>query len=289
MYYTNYRLSSLFVLQFLIAKIAIITHEMQQAPMMLNATISKGEKVPEIESLTTEVGRLSTSVDSWNTAIIVMMIVAALAATGLVLTQYIAFRKAKTLNDVQTRLARLKESQVERNLKDEELKIEELRSQSASLLRQLMAQGPRSYLLYGEARDKFIGALSPFPTQKVEIRYCDTSFNQFPLDKDVIDVIGLLTGIFRAAKWSAFPMVRENCGGSGISVAIDPKASASTKKASDALLSALLALPLAVVGNQVFVTESPRNLPQPIMFDAGKQVILPPLRDTIVVTVLPHP
>jgi hypothetical protein len=54
------------------------------------ASISRGENVDELHSLNSQVERLSATVDFWNSAIIVMMIIAALAATGLLITQYIA-------------------------------------------------------------------------------------------------------------------------------------------------------------------------------------------------------
>jgi hypothetical protein len=247
------------------------------------------EPMSDIQSLTLRVQDLTRSVDWWNNAMLWTLIFVAIAAVAVAITTLKVITKTKELSSAQARLDKEKEGKLETELTDKGLKIEELKSETASLLKQLMAQGPRSYLLYGEARDKFVEALSPFPRQSVEIRYCDTAFNQISSVGDVFAVMALLDGIFTKAERLVMPGVRENCGGSGISVAVDPKASTRTKKASEALVSTLLAVPLAVVGNKVFVTESPRNLPQPRVFLEGRETTLPPLRDTIVLTVLAHP
>ncbi len=76
-----------------------------------------------IQSLTSQIDRLSHSVNWWNSAIIVMMVVAALAATGLVVTQYVAVRKAQQLSTAQSQLDTAKDSQLKINLKDKELRI----------------------------------------------------------------------------------------------------------------------------------------------------------------------
>jgi hypothetical protein len=94
-----------------------------QKRMTIEADNSRGERVDKIQSLTQQIHRLSHSADSWNGAIIVMMIVAALAATGLVITQYIAVRKAQRLSALQGQLDVAKDVQLRINLhtKDEEI------------------------------------------------------------------------------------------------------------------------------------------------------------------------
>ena len=62
--------------------------------------------MPDIKALNSEISRLSGAVDWWNSAIIVMMIVAAVAASGLVATQFIAFARAKALTEAQSQLER---------------------------------------------------------------------------------------------------------------------------------------------------------------------------------------
>ncbi len=98
--------------------------------MIPNAISSNVENLPPPESFTAEIERLqgrvitlSGTVDWWNTAIVVMMVIAAVAATGLVLTQYIAFRRAKDLNDIQFKLDRAKDGQLAIDLKNKDIEI----------------------------------------------------------------------------------------------------------------------------------------------------------------------
>lgn len=70
---------------------------------------SNGEKVLDVPALTAEVSRLTGAVGWWNTAILVMMVVAAMAATGLVVTQYIAFKRAEALATATGQLSNLKQ------------------------------------------------------------------------------------------------------------------------------------------------------------------------------------
>jgi uncharacterized iron-regulated membrane protein len=86
-------------------------------------TNSKGGDVTEINSLTDTVARLAASVAWWNTALIVMMVVAALAATGLVVSQYVAFKKAEKLVEAQDQLSAAKDAQLARELKEKDEQI----------------------------------------------------------------------------------------------------------------------------------------------------------------------
>lgn len=74
---------------------------------MPRQTPSNGENMPTISSLTDDINRLSESISRWNTAIIVLMVLAALAATGLVIAQRIAFKKADRLADLTEQRAKL--------------------------------------------------------------------------------------------------------------------------------------------------------------------------------------
>jgi hypothetical protein len=74
---------------------------------MPRQTNSNGDNMPTISSLTDEINRLSESISRWNTAIIVLMVLAALAATGLVIAQRIAFKKADRLADLTEQRAKL--------------------------------------------------------------------------------------------------------------------------------------------------------------------------------------
>src|SRR5664279_6625740 len=119
---------------------------------------------------------------------------------------------------------------------------------AAALLKQLIEQGPRSHLLYGERRERLIAQLKPFSGQKAEIRFCNSSFNLYSVDNDTTSVAMLLKYILEQANWSVNPLVIDNCSGTGLSVSIHTIAPTSAHQAADALLSALLSLPLTVVG-----------------------------------------
>jgi hypothetical protein len=58
--------------------------------------------MPDIPTLTAEVDRLTGAVGWWNAAILVMMVVAAVAATGLVATQYLAFKSVEVRYGLRT-------------------------------------------------------------------------------------------------------------------------------------------------------------------------------------------
>lgn len=70
---------------------------------------ANGENMPDVTSLTAEIDRLTNAVGFWNTAILVMLVFTAAAATGLVLVQRIAFKRADSLATVTERLSQLKE------------------------------------------------------------------------------------------------------------------------------------------------------------------------------------
>lgn len=95
--------------------------------MMTEAANSRGESVDDIQALNAEVSRLNGAVDWWNSAIIVMMVVAAVAATGLLVTQYIAFKKAGQLNTAQARLDGAKEAVLTADSKEKDSQIASLR------------------------------------------------------------------------------------------------------------------------------------------------------------------
>ena len=86
-------------------------------------TNSKGENVTELNSIADTVARLTASVAWWNTVLIVMMVVAALAATGLVVSQYLAFKQAEKLVKTQEQLSDAKDAQLARELKDKDEQI----------------------------------------------------------------------------------------------------------------------------------------------------------------------
>ncbi|MBZ5566106.1 MAG: hypothetical protein LAP13_27270, partial [Acidobacteriia bacterium] len=66
---------------------------------------------------------------------------------------------------------------------------------------QLIRQGSRAALLYGENRMRLIEQLKAFAGQKVEVRYCGTSLNQYFVDDEVMSVAMLLHLVFSESGW----------------------------------------------------------------------------------------
>lgn len=84
----------------------------------------------ENQDITTKITELTVSVNFWNAVIIVMMVVAAAAALGLVIVQYVAFKKAEELAINQELLNIFKDKQLEIELKDKDLRIADSNSRA---------------------------------------------------------------------------------------------------------------------------------------------------------------
>jgi hypothetical protein len=80
---------------------------------------SIGENVSAIESLTSRVQWLNNSVDWWNTAIIVALVFAAVAAVMVGGTTYLAFKKAKQLANAVSELSAAKEAKLSDELRNQ--------------------------------------------------------------------------------------------------------------------------------------------------------------------------
>lgn len=76
-----------------------------------------------IQSLSQKAGELNDSVNFWNTAVIVALILAALAGIAVVVTTRLALVRAKQLGSIQEQLLRAKDDDLALNLKDKDLKI----------------------------------------------------------------------------------------------------------------------------------------------------------------------
>lgn len=143
---------------------------------MFMAISTTGDHASEIGKLTSEVSRLSGKVDWWNSAIIVMMVIAAIAATGLVVTQYIAFRQASQLSAAQDRLEKAKERESGEAIAFLNSAAEELRSRNLTLEAQLQ---PRSLSV---KQQKEIGdSLNHWKNRVVTIRWTDPESYKFSL------------------------------------------------------------------------------------------------------------
>jgi hypothetical protein len=95
----------------------------QQENMFVKATISKGENMPEIQSLALRVRDLTQSVDRWNTVMIWALIFAAIAAIAVVLATRIVVTQGKKLADAQTDLINAKDAKLALDLKTKDGEI----------------------------------------------------------------------------------------------------------------------------------------------------------------------
>ncbi len=184
-----------------------------------------------------------------------------------------------SINEAQTARANAEAADAKARTAEAKLKLEELRIQ-------IVKQGSRSNLLYGERRNLLVERLKPFAGQKAEVRICDELLRQHSFDKEAETVATLLQYILSAeSKWSVNPLVMMiNCGGEGLFVTINSKAPDSTRRAADALLKALKEVPIIGVGDTVGISDAPRLSQHPSF-----EVLSPLGVDAIVVTVYAHP
>jgi hypothetical protein len=143
----------------------------QQIAMIVNATSSSGDHTSELQRMTADVARLSGAVDWWNSAIVVMMVLAALAATGLVVTQFIAFRRASQLASAQGLLQREKERESNEAVASLNQSAEQLKNDNLKLEEKLAQQGHRDAMLLA-SQNEFAARLNRFAGQKFEIGLC---------------------------------------------------------------------------------------------------------------------
>jgi hypothetical protein len=157
----------------------------------------------EIQSLTTEIERLNRSVDWWNSAIIVMMVVAALAATGLLITQYVAFKRASLLAQREARLGSIKDNQLAIDLKDKDAKIAVAgqlaaeaneKAESERLARVQLEEAISWRRLTAESRAKLSSRLTRFSGQYAWLIYNLNDVEAFGFASD-------LAGALHLAKW----------------------------------------------------------------------------------------
>ena len=93
---------------------------------MKYAIASNGEPMQEIQSLILRIQRLDQVVARWNTAMIVALILAALAAVAVVVTTRMALVRAKELADTQAELEKAKDRQLQLDLKSKDERISAL-------------------------------------------------------------------------------------------------------------------------------------------------------------------
>lgn len=92
----------------------------------------KVEVMQDIEALSSTAQALNQSADNWNAAMIAALIFTALAAIAVVVTTFVALKRAKALAKVQELVIQAKDKQLERDLKEKDLRIAEAAGQAAA-------------------------------------------------------------------------------------------------------------------------------------------------------------
>jgi hypothetical protein len=187
----------LFVWQIaLIPTIVTVMAQAQTTQMAVRSSKESGDTVSEMKSLAQEVERHKGSIDRWNTARIVFTIIAALAATGLVVTGVMLNSKGKILSKAQDDLSILKDAiaaedsrtkavqiaeaqkaaaQADEHAKQLEKQTEELRSQNLELQRRI---NPR--FLTSTERQTILDGIRPFRGHQIIIaRLGDAEAGQY--------------------------------------------------------------------------------------------------------------
>src|ERR1022692_340047 len=145
-----------------------------------NITKSEGVNVSlniptnsEIERLNAEVNKRRKNSEFWDTWNIRLLWVAGLIAVSLAFTSVGVSRSNRTLLESSDELEKAKDRALQTDLKSRDEKIAALNDHAASLQvealnlqKQLLAQGPREKLLFGENRRELIDALRTFSGQK---------------------------------------------------------------------------------------------------------------------------
>ena len=90
---------------------------------MIGHTSTGGENVSQIQSLTDQVNALTFSRDRWNSAYMVFVAVTVVLAAFVFIAQFIAGRKSKKLEEVQSSLIAAKDSQSELDSRAKDVRI----------------------------------------------------------------------------------------------------------------------------------------------------------------------
>jgi len=228
---------------------------------------NKMDNVSDIQSLKSDIQQRTASVGRWNNASIFFVVLAFVAAGGLVVTSIVLKRNNDGLDTARDRLASFTEKQYEADSKTKDRDIAALNKQAASsqvealrLQRQMLLQGPRANLLVGESRNALASALEMFPGQKIDVRRSAFVFavngkpvSSTPIGDDVWALANAIIPILRKASWKS-PPEPGLCSftAKGIVVGIAADAPEKTMKAAKALVTALSEIMLATTGPIVF-------------------------------------
>ncbi|MEP7351920.1 MAG: hypothetical protein ABI824_01680, partial [Acidobacteriota bacterium] len=96
--------------------------------MTTEQTNESGVKVSEIQTLTSRLHVLSTSVDTWNNRYVFFVALAVFVAALVLIAQFVVISKSKETSDAQSKLMVAKDAQALLDSKDKDVKIAEAQS-----------------------------------------------------------------------------------------------------------------------------------------------------------------
>ncbi|SRR6266542_395105 len=200
--------------------------------MAIEQTRDTGEKFSQIQSLTVQANTLRRSRDRWNDAYMVLVALTVILAAFVFITQFIAGKKSKQLEDVQDRLNEASNEELQASLKEKDLRIAEAQAASnKATLRAAEAKqhsletelelakfkSPRS--IPPEQQQKLISALKPFAGQNF-------AFAVFP-DPEPLALLRIVNELLRSAGWKRVPSQLQRQGGVLLEAAGESAASIS--------------------------------------------------------------
>jgi hypothetical protein len=99
----------------------------QQDRMTIESAITSSDdsegNVSELETLSALASQLDSTIGRWNTARLVVMIIAAIGTVLTIAATYMGLKRTQELGDVRSRIARIEKDVLQAELKDRDLKI----------------------------------------------------------------------------------------------------------------------------------------------------------------------
>jgi hypothetical protein len=224
--------------------------------------------------------------------------VAGVIAVLLAITSVGVSRSNRKLLESSDELEKAKDRALQNDLESRDEKIAALNNHAAALQvealnlqKQLLVQGPREkLLLIGENRRELVDALKSFSGQKIDVRRSafvimanSKLVSSTPIGDDTIGLADSLFRILKDASWVLPPNPLVSAiQGHGIQIEVVRGATPETISAAKVLVMALRKTGLEVNDPLLSTMEqAQRPNVDPILPEFGK--------DTIVLTVLPHP
>jgi hypothetical protein len=157
----------------------------------------------ELDALTSRATELSSKATFWNNAVLWALALTAVAAVAVVVSQRLAFVRAKQLSDIQANIASIKEAgatgeqqRIGRELAAALVRVAEAEARAAEANLELAKlRDPRKLL--PEQQDRIIAALKRFTGQKF-------SFNVYP-DPESLAFLRIIDALLKSAGWERVP------------------------------------------------------------------------------------